>query len=89
MNIPGIFGFYLDLSEKDLVFCEIMEMLNISGIFHNTPRKANGPICEMVPHAKEVVPHTKEIVPHTRKWSHTQRKWCREGFQSPIQTPSQ
>ena len=29
------FWILFELSEKDLVFCEIMEMLNISGIFHN------------------------------------------------------
>ena len=29
------FWILFGLSEKDLVFCEMMEMLNISGIFHN------------------------------------------------------
>ena len=33
------FWILFGLSEKDLVFCEMMEMLNISGIFHNIEYK--------------------------------------------------
>ena len=35
------FWILFGLSEKDLVFCEIMEMLNISGIFHNKKNRKN------------------------------------------------